>query len=53
MKTLTKNFWIISGIFSNHYLLERLPQAGSKIWPSDESVFLLKNCKSPDTLLHG
>ncbi|MEW6110481.1 MAG: hypothetical protein AB1632_15150 [Nitrospirota bacterium] len=30
--------WITSGIFSNHYLLERLTQAGPKIWPSDEEV---------------
>jgi Alw26I/Eco31I/Esp3I family type II restriction m6 adenine DNA methyltransferase len=41
MKTLTKNFWIISGIFSSHYLLERLPQAGTKIWPTDEEVLPL------------
>lgn len=27
---LSNNFWITSGIFSNHYLLERLPQAGRK-----------------------
>ncbi len=38
MKTLTVNVWITAGIFSNHYLLERLPQAGSKIWQSDEEV---------------
>jgi hypothetical protein len=31
--------WIPSGIFSSHYLLERLPQTGSKIWPEDEEVF--------------
>jgi len=46
--------WITSGVFSNHYLLERLPQAGTKIWPSDEEVvsYLLKKCRKPDTLLH-
>jgi Alw26I/Eco31I/Esp3I family type II restriction m6 adenine DNA methyltransferase len=35
---LVKDVWIISGIFSNHYLLERLPQAGAKIWHKDEEV---------------
>ena len=35
---LFKDFWITSGIFSSHYLLERLPQAGSTIWPIDEEV---------------
>jgi Alw26I/Eco31I/Esp3I family type II restriction m6 adenine DNA methyltransferase len=35
---LFSDVWITSGIFSNHYLLERLPQAGSKVWPSDEKV---------------
>ncbi len=35
---LFKDLWITSGIFSSHYLLERLPQAGPKIWPSDEEV---------------
>ena len=34
--SLLKDLWITAGIFSNHYLLERLPQAGPKIWPSDE-----------------
>lgn len=33
------DFWITAGIFSNHYLLERLPQAGSTVWPPDEVVF--------------
>ncbi len=33
---LSKDLWITSGIFSSHYLLERLPQAGAKIWLSDE-----------------
>jgi hypothetical protein len=36
--TLLKDVWITSGIFSGHYLWERLPQAGAKIWPSDEEV---------------
>ncbi|MFZ6006988.1 MAG: Eco57I restriction-modification methylase domain-containing protein [Nitrospirota bacterium] len=35
---LFKDVWTTSGIFSSHYLLERLPQAGPKIWPSDEEV---------------
>jgi len=35
---LFSDIWITSGIFSNHYLLERLPQAGSTVWPSDEEV---------------
>ena len=35
---LLRDLWITSGIFSNHYLLERLPQAGSTVWPSDEEV---------------
>ena len=35
---LSKDLWITSGVFSNHYLLERLPQTGAKIWPSDEEV---------------
>ena len=30
--------WITTGIFSNHYLLERLPQAGSTVWPLDKEV---------------
>ncbi|MBI4680906.1 MAG: N-6 DNA methylase, partial [Nitrospirae bacterium] len=38
---LSKNFWITTGVFSSHYLLERLPQAGPKLWPSDEEVSLL------------
>jgi len=38
MKRLTENLWITSGIFSSHYLLERLPQAGAKIWLPDEEV---------------
>ncbi|MBI1810920.1 MAG: hypothetical protein HY035_11725 [Nitrospirae bacterium] len=38
MKRLTENLWITSGVFSSHYLLERLPQAGPKNWPSDEEV---------------
>jgi Alw26I/Eco31I/Esp3I family type II restriction m6 adenine DNA methyltransferase len=33
-----RDLWITSGIFSSHYLLERLPQAGPKIWPSDKEV---------------
>jgi len=40
-RTLTdslRDLWITAGIFSSHYLLERLPQAGSKIWPSDEEA---------------
>jgi hypothetical protein len=51
----SKNFWITTGIFSSHYLLERLPQAGPKIWHPDEEVFScsLKKYKNPDTLLHG
>jgi len=32
--------WIPSGIFSSHYLLERLVQAGSNIWSKDEEVLL-------------
>ena len=36
--SLLKDLWITAGIFSSHYLLERLPQAGPKIWPSDEEV---------------
>ncbi|MCL5238744.1 MAG: N-6 DNA methylase [Nitrospirae bacterium] len=36
---LFKDVWITAGVFSSHYLLERLPQAGPKIWPSDEEVF--------------
>ncbi|MEW6419715.1 MAG: TaqI-like C-terminal specificity domain-containing protein [Nitrospirota bacterium] len=32
------DIWITSGIFSNHYLLECLPLAGSTVWPSDEEV---------------
>ncbi len=32
------DIWITSGIFSSHYLLERLPQAGAKIWPEDEEL---------------
>ena len=35
---LSTDIWITSGVFSSHYLLERLPQAGPKIWPSDEEV---------------
>ena len=35
---MLKDLWITAGIFSSHYLLERLPQAGPKIWPSDEEV---------------
>jgi len=35
---LLEDVWITSGIFSNHYLLERLPQAGAKIWHKDEEV---------------
>ncbi len=38
---LIKDVWLPSGIFSSHYLLERLPQAGSKIWPTDEEVLPL------------
>ncbi|RJQ55479.1 MAG: hypothetical protein C4526_03520 [Nitrospiraceae bacterium] len=34
----SKNFWITTGIFSSHYLLERLPQAGPILWPPDEEV---------------
>jgi Alw26I/Eco31I/Esp3I family type II restriction m6 adenine DNA methyltransferase len=34
----SKNFWITTGIFSSHYLLERLPQAGLKLWLSDEEL---------------
>src|SRR3990167_2484360 len=41
MKTPTENFWLPSGIFSSHYLLERLPQAGTKIWHPDEEVLPL------------
>ena len=26
------------GVFSSHYLLERLPQTGARLWPSDEEV---------------
>lgn len=39
--TLLKHVWITSGIFSSHYLLERLPLAGSKIWPTDEEVLAI------------
>ncbi len=35
-QSLLNDVWITSGIFSNHYLLERLPQATA--WPSDEDV---------------
>ncbi|MEK7846494.1 MAG: hypothetical protein AAB257_05980, partial [Nitrospinota bacterium] len=35
---LFEDVWLTSGIFSNHYLLEHLPQAGAKIWPKDEEV---------------
>ena len=35
---LLEDVWITSGNFSNHYLLERLPQAGAKIWHKDEEV---------------
>jgi hypothetical protein len=35
---LFKDVWITAGIFSSHYLLEHLPQAGSKIWLPDEEV---------------
>lgn len=38
---LFKNVWITAGIFSSHYLLERMPQAGPKIWPSDEEALPL------------
>lgn len=38
---LLKDVWITSGIFSSHYLLERLPYAGSKIWPTDEAVIAI------------
>ncbi len=38
---LPDDFWITSGVFSSHYLLERLPRAGSKIWLSDEEVLPL------------
>jgi hypothetical protein len=53
-KNLLNDVWITSGIFSNHYLLERLPQAGSTVWPSDEEVFscTLKKVRNPDTLFH-
>ena len=56
MKKKNKHIdWLPSGIFSSHYLLERLPQAGTKIWHPDEEVFSfsLKKYKNPDTLLHG
>lgn len=33
--------WITAGIFSSHYLLERLPQAGPKIWPPGEEALPL------------
>ncbi len=33
-----EDVWKTSGIFSNHYLLERLQQAGTTIWPSDEVI---------------
>lgn len=36
--SLLKDLWITAGVFSSHYLLERLPQAGPKIWPLDEEV---------------
>lgn len=29
---LFKDVWITAGIFSSHYLLERLPQAGYKLY---------------------
>lgn len=52
--SLLKDLWITAGIFSSHYLLERLPQAGPKAWPSDEEVlsYLLKKCRKTDTLLY-
>jgi Alw26I/Eco31I/Esp3I family type II restriction m6 adenine DNA methyltransferase len=37
-QNLLNNIWITASIFSTHYLLERLPQAGSNIWLSDEKV---------------
>jgi hypothetical protein len=50
-KNLVNHIWITTGIFSNHYLLERLPQAGLAVWPADEEVifkiiFLGKNLKN-------
>ena len=36
---LFKDLWITSGVFSSHHILKRLPQAGPKIWSSDEEVF--------------
>lgn len=37
-KNLLNHVWIPTGIFSNHYLLERLPHAVSTVWPSNEEV---------------
>ena len=54
---LFEDVWITSGIFSSHYLLERLPQAGPKIWPSDEEVIpairLFKNYKKRISSVFG
>lgn len=38
LNNVPENLWLPSGIFSSHYLLERLPLASSKIWSSDEEV---------------
>ncbi len=38
---LNNDLWITSGIFSSRYLLERLSQAGEKLWPLDKDVYLL------------
>jgi type I restriction-modification system DNA methylase subunit len=35
---LLKDMWTTTGIFSTHYLLERLPQSGAAIWPSDKEI---------------
>ena len=37
-KNLANHIWITTGLFSNHYLLERLPKAISTVWPADEEV---------------
>jgi hypothetical protein len=48
------DLWLTAGVFSPHYLLERLPKAGSTVWPSDEKGIscTLKKVRNPDSLLH-
>jgi hypothetical protein len=40
------NVWITSGIFSNHYLLERLPQKGCNLYRlTDEKIEIADDLK--------